>query len=139
DTAEDRYERELAAGRATGCMAPYPALAEPHYLAAARAGVVRPASGAAECGRRRRSRVGRLGRYVNPFWRERHALRTRLGPQACARMLRNQAEEWASPRALFDVSDRALVGSVSERGFWLAPRPGTVSPFRPAISGHFQA
>src|SRR5439155_17983307 len=81
----------------------------------------------------------RLGRYLNPLWRENHLLRTRLSPEACARMLRNQTEPWASPRALFDVSDRPLAGSISQRGFWLARRTGYVSPFRARISGRFEA
>jgi hypothetical protein len=59
-----------------------------------------------------------LARYVNPFWRARLELVTRLSPEQCAERLNALNLNWMSPRQWFSSQrERPVRGSVSPRGF----------------------
>jgi hypothetical protein len=77
------------------------------------------------------------GRLLNPFWRERHVLRTRLSPPTCAQTLRSHVGRDLSLRSITGFGDRQVRSSASERGFRIVRIGRYRNDFRTQATGAF--
>jgi len=77
--------------------------------------------------------------YLNPFWSERHLLRSPFGPEECAERLRGRVmPTWSWRRLLLGPGDARAWGSVSSRGFRIGKSIRSHNGFQTIASGRFR-